>query len=211
MRGRSFRPIVRSHGTRHDAAGAAAHEHRHLLYGRAMSCNIGSQLAWHGLSDGHGMSDPAFKLHCRGAGLPLTSLKRWYARSSDKSGNLRCAAARAVQPDKTDARATLADTLLGSVAQTLTLGMSAATLANDSLARLQRIVGPLPPGFPPGGAITCRGAQKARLWSLQRLICCMNFCRPKHRCCSQLSEKPIGLHRQPHAAIWTHNRLEARR
>ncbi len=116
----------------------------------AMSCILGLQHACHGFGHEHGLTDPALRLHSRGIGLPLTNLKRWHARTFETSRYQGWATARGAVPKSSDGRGTLADALVGSVTQTLTLGMSAASMATDSLARLQRIVGPLPSGFPPG-------------------------------------------------------------
>lgn len=115
-----------------------------------MSCNLGLQQAWHGFGHEHGLTNSALRLQSRGAGSPLTNLKRWHARTFETSGFQGRAAARDSVPNSTDGRGTLADALVGSVTQTLALGLSAASMASDSLARLQRIVGPLPSGFPPG-------------------------------------------------------------
>ena len=115
-----------------------------------MSCNLGLQHAWHGFGHEHGLTDPALRLQSRGSGLQLTDLKRWHTRTNQASRYQRWASTGISAPSSTDGRGTLADALVGSVTQTLALGLSAASTANDSLARLQRVVGPLPSGFPPG-------------------------------------------------------------
>lgn len=127
------------------------------ILGRNMWCNLGPQHACHGFNDEHNLRDPTSGLRSRGAGLPLTNLKRWYVTTAEGSTDRTRVTVRAAEPNRVDDRGTLADALLGSLTQTLVLSMSAASVASGSLARLQRIIGPLPSGFPPGVALLHAG------------------------------------------------------
>ena len=116
----------------------------------AMSCHPGQLSAFHSLYREQGLVDPVSILHSRGPGLPLTSLRAWHIGHSAQSRPYRQATPHAAAQDRADGKGTLAETLLSGVTETLAVGLSAASMATDSLARLQRVVGPLPQGFPPG-------------------------------------------------------------
>lgn len=91
----------------------------------------------------------------RMVGPALTSLKTFSRSLPNPSGGpsrgVGIAAAAAAQRSAHDrSDGTLAETLIDGVTQSLALGLSAVSIAADSLARIQRVVAPLPAGFPPG-------------------------------------------------------------
>lgn len=115
-----------------------------------MSCHPGLLSACHMLYREHGLVDPGLILQSRGPGLPLTSLKAWHIGQCAQCRPFRQTIPHAAAQDRADGKGNLAETLLSSVTATLAAGLEVASIATDSLARLQRVVGPLPTGFPPG-------------------------------------------------------------
>ena len=65
--------------------------------------------------------------------------------------------------------------LIDGVTQSLALGLSAASIAADSLARMQRVVAPLPAGFPPG-VVCMHGGHVLIAWG-PMAICLIFACR----------------------------------
>ena len=55
--------------------------------------------------------------------------------------------------------------------QSLALGLSAASIAADSFARIQRVVAPLPAGFPPGVVCMHGGHVLTDPWANGHLPC----------------------------------------
>ena len=120
-----------------------------------MSCYLGCSVPCTGRVPGSSQHDLTFNLQIRMAGPALTSLKTYDRRPPNPSGGssrgVGIAAAAAAQKSAHDrSDGTLAETLIDGVTQSLALGLSAASIAADSLDRIQRVVAPLPAGFPPG-------------------------------------------------------------
>ena len=126
----------------------------HKLSEQAMACSHACGVPWTGHISDYKRHDLACTLQIRIAGPALTSL-RTYCRSPPNpaggpSRSIRTVAATAQKSANDRSNGALAETLVDGVTQSLALGLSAASVAADSLARIQRIVGPLPAGFPPG-------------------------------------------------------------
>lgn len=115
-----------------------------------MSCILGRHPVVNGCDQGHVRSDPAYISHSRHAEQALTSLRAWHTASCVYTRNSRQVVACTAAQNSADARGTVAEALIGGVTQTLAAGVSAASLATGSLARIQRIISPLPLEFPPG-------------------------------------------------------------
>ena len=115
-----------------------------------MSCPVARQPACGVFTRDHATIDPTVILHARHIGLPLTSLTVWKERHLEPASVSRQCRTFAAWEGRAAETGTPAEALLMGITQTLAMGVSAASLATGSLARIQRTVAPLPSGFPPG-------------------------------------------------------------
>ncbi|CAK0782573.1 hypothetical protein CVIRNUC_005785 [Coccomyxa viridis] len=120
-----------------------------------MSCSHGCGVPCTVRISGNSQHDLMCNVQIRMVGPALTSLKTFSRSLPNPSGGpsrgVGIAAAAAAQRSAHDrSDGTLAETLIDGVTQSLALGLSAVSIAADSLARIQRVVAPLPAGFPPG-------------------------------------------------------------
>ena len=126
----------------------------HNLPEQVMSCSHGCGAPWTGRVPDCSRHDLTSKLQTRVAGPALTSLRTCYwilSHPSEGSRRGACTTAAAAQESaRSGSNGTMAETLVDGVTQSLALALSAASIAADSLARIQRVVAPLPAGFPPG-------------------------------------------------------------